>query len=248
MIRKLRHNFQHKLRQQGIEIRKAPGSYRPLSVFTLALQALMAKQGDAIRFVQVGANDGLYDDPLRPFVLKRGWQGILVEPQPLIFEKLTQNYADQADRLVFENLAISDGDSLVLYGPPADYVPDREDLQPESMVTSEPRVLADQLGVSKAALQKFEVPAMTLDQLFEKHNVTELDLLQIDAEGYDFSILKTLSLDKVKPILIQLETGHLQRPDLAELARHLNDAGYDFHYGGWTSDGIAIRSDFMISE
>ncbi|WP_114521342.1 FkbM family methyltransferase [Altererythrobacter sp. ZODW24] len=248
MIKKFRRMAQDRLLKRGIEVRKAPASYRPLPVFELVVESLMAKHGDTLKFVQIGANDGKYFDPLRPYILNRGWTGVLVEPQPPLFEQLKANYAECADRLAFENVAISDGDSLRLYLPPEGYKPARAEMQPESMVSNNPAVLAQQLDVSTSSLQSIDVPAMTLDALFAKHSIAELDLLQIDAEGYDWQILQTLDLSAVSPTLIQLETGHLGRRDLAAVAKHLCDAGYDFHYGGWTSDGIALKSDFLSGQ
>lgn len=55
--------------------------YRPLMEFTKNL-------GHPVRFIQLGASDGLKHDLLRPFVIGRKWKGVLVEPIPDSFEKL----------------------------------------------------------------------------------------------------------------------------------------------------------------
>jgi hypothetical protein len=39
-------------------------------------------------FVQIGANDGMGDDPVRRHVFEDGWVGVLVEPLPDVFERL----------------------------------------------------------------------------------------------------------------------------------------------------------------
>ena len=68
MLRTLRHRLFRALRLRGLEIRKAPGGeWRHLDVFRLAAEALMAKRGDGLRFVQIGANDGVFSDPIRDF-------------------------------------------------------------------------------------------------------------------------------------------------------------------------------------
>jgi hypothetical protein len=46
-----------------------------------------------IRYVQVGAFDGVSDYPTYPLIEKHGLQGILVEPQRDAFERLRANYA-----------------------------------------------------------------------------------------------------------------------------------------------------------
>lgn len=63
-------------------------------------------------FVQIGANNGLTDDPLRQFVTKHHWHGVLVEPQPQVFQQLLKNY-EQEKQLAFENAAIADKDGTV---------------------------------------------------------------------------------------------------------------------------------------
>src|SRR5271156_6703918 len=109
--------LQSRLRKIGIEVRKFPSvAFQPVSVFNLAVRLLMEKQGTEISFVQVGANDGVFGDPLRSYITKYPWRGVLVEPQPDVFDRLVRNYEPYADRLILENLAISsDRSELVLY-------------------------------------------------------------------------------------------------------------------------------------
>jgi len=237
MIRKLRLSLQQSLRRSGVELRKVPPRFEQLPVFDLAVQFLMASRGEQLSFVQVGANNGIDGDPLRAYILKRGWRGVLVEPQPNVFAELIANYAGHEDRLKFENVAISCGESLVLYRPPADWPVGADG---STYVSGVPHVLAKQLGVPEGALTRIEVPALTLDGLLAKHAITQLDLLQIDAEGYDWQVLRSIDLSRVAPALIQIETGHLARPDLAKVGEYLTDAGYDLCYTGRGADTIAM--------
>jgi FkbM family methyltransferase len=243
MPRRMRQAIQSSLRRRGIEVRKIPASFATIPVFDLAVQALMSQRGDVLRFVQVGANDGVFVDPLRPYVLSRGWRGILVEPQPDVFERLKANYAQSADKLIFENVAISSQDHLTLYLPPTD-LGHRDPAHAYSVVSSDARVIAKSARISESQLRKMDVPAITLDALLARHQITDFDLLQIDAEGYDWDVLQTLDLGKVAPTLIQFETGHLNRRKLTEMAEHLNAAGYLIYYAGFT-DALAMRREFF---
>jgi hypothetical protein len=50
--------------------------------------------------IQVGANDGIMCDPLRPYLAPgkdRRIRAVLIEPIPLYFEKLKELYADYAN-------------------------------------------------------------------------------------------------------------------------------------------------------
>ena len=232
--------------RRGIELRKAPAEFAPIPVFRLAVEALMSRRGEALSFVQVGANDGVFVDPLRHYILTRGWRGVLVEPQTEMFERLKANYAECSDRLVFENIAISSGGNLTLYLPPVqldDSV--SSSAYAYSVVSSDASVLAKQIGMRESQLRSVEVQSITLDSLFSRHNITDLDLLQIDAEGYDWEVLQTMNLDKVSPTMIQIETGHLHRRTLTEMAAYLNEEGYLIYYGGFQGDALAMKRDFF---
>ncbi len=72
---------------------------------------------------------------------------------------------------------------------------------------------------------------MTLNVLLAKHGIKEIDLLQIDAEGFDWKVLQTLDVERMKPTIIQLEYGHLPRQALTEMTRRLDDYGYELYFG-----------------
>lgn len=63
-------------------------------------------------FVQIGANDGLRNDPIHHYVRKYGWKGILVEPQSKVFSSLVKNYEGHSG-LIFENVAIGEEDGEI---------------------------------------------------------------------------------------------------------------------------------------
>ena len=91
-------------RKFGYRIQKYPSvTFSSVPVFDLSVQLLMAARGPCLNFIQVGANDGRYGDPLRKYIMKHPWHGILIEPQPDIYAKLCENYASVRDRLIFEN-------------------------------------------------------------------------------------------------------------------------------------------------
>ncbi len=80
---------------------------------------------------------------------------------------------------------------------------------------------------------------MTLQQLLDRHQIEHLDLLQIDAEGYDFEILQTLDFSKTKPTFINYERVLLQENEPA-CRRLLSDQGYMLMDWG-EKDTLAIR-------
>jgi FkbM family methyltransferase len=53
------------------------------------------------------------------------------------------------------------------------------------------------------------VRCMTFAELFAKHEIGRIDLMQIDVEGYEFELLKTLDFKTHRPRFINLEYVHL---------------------------------------
>lgn len=60
------------------------------------------------------------------------------------------------------------------------------------------------------------VPCMSLRSLLEQHDVQRVDLLAIDAEGFDWQILKQLDLSVYRPRAILFEVVHLSDVAKAE--------------------------------
>ncbi len=74
----------------------APTGYRieRVSRFERELQSLLHRPQRRLKFVQIGANDGIRFDGLYRFVTQQPCSGIVVEPLPDMFERLRANYAD----------------------------------------------------------------------------------------------------------------------------------------------------------
>lgn len=152
-----------------------------------------------IRFIQVGANDGIRGDPIRKMIVKYNWKGILIEPQEDVFLELKNNYKDLKE-LAFENVAIHRCQKYVSLFR---YLRDSRisSLYPDNRCLGKknPEYIIEET-----------VKAMTLNEVMSKHKWRMLDLLQIDAEGYDFAVIKTLDLNKYKPKIINYEEVSLR--------------------------------------
>lgn len=237
-----------KLRNKGIDVRKAPppSSFKAIPIFDLAVNYLIAKNNENLSFIQVGANDGDYGDPLKKYIFKYDWNGIFIEPQPEIFKELLINYKDLEERLHFENIAISNTpESISLFRPFIGKEINRSAIIESSIASTIPNVTARQFGIKESDLEEIKVPTMTLDAIVEKYQLLNIDILQIDTEGYDWGVLKTLNLKKHQPKIIQFEHGHMSPDIVEEMSCHLRDHGYLLYYGGHELDSVAIRSDFI---
>ena len=104
--------------------------------------------------------------------------------------------------------------------------------------------MAQQLGVKVAALQAFSVPCITLDELIARNEMGPIDILQIDTEGHDYNVLKTISLKTHKPLIIQFEHGHLSPVEINSAVSYLVENDYRILYGGLQCDTLALHQSF----
>jgi hypothetical protein len=72
-----------------------------------------------------------------------------------------------------------------------------------------------------------------------------LDVLQLDTEGFEWDVLQTLDLAECRPLLIRFEHGHLSPKIIGTMTQHLNGYGYLVYFGGYESDSVALRGDFI---
>ena len=65
-----------------------------------------------------------------------------------------------------------------------------------------------------------------------KFEMGKLDFLQIDAEGHDFSIIKSINFTNNRPGIIRFEAAHITQNKLSELLSILSDYEYLFFIEG----------------
>jgi FkbM family methyltransferase len=195
--------------------------------FDYVLDHYLASRDDPrpFYFLQVGAYDGVIDDPLHERVREENWHGILVEPQSSHFGRLVENYAG-LDGLTLVNAAISDQP-----GPRGMYVIQDDTGAPiESLgglasFREEPlRAFHGKMGshYPGSRVGSIEVACTTFADVLA--DASYLDLLQIDVEGYDLELLKLFDFGRITPPIVRFEHRHLSASELDDavllLARH----------------------------
>jgi FkbM family methyltransferase len=231
-VKRIKIAIQRMLNLFGYEMRKIPkvrpSDVIPIDVFRLVVQDRIDKQiryGDTkgFFFIQIGAHDGLHYDPIRPWVKKYHWHGILVEPQPKIFKRLAENYRDEP-QLILENAAVSsqDGQAVLYAFKETACLPDHA-----TMLASFYRDALVFNGHNyRGEIEELIVPAISIQSLLSKHQVNRVDLLQIDTEGYDFEIIKMFDYTRIKPTIIHFESAGLGVDEGLECFKFLNNLGY----------------------
>jgi FkbM family methyltransferase len=201
--------------------------------FTAVMARETRRPGD-FYFVQIGANDGLTVDPIREYILQHRWRGILVEPQKKFFAALQRNYAG-VPGLHFENVAISDrAENKQLFVPGGDN-PDAPEWGGLA-ATFKPR--AHSSGEDLNFAQE-EVACVTLESVVRKHGLPRIDLLQVDTEGYDYEIIKSVNFAAMAPRIIHYEHRHVTAEEQFNLKLLLKSHGYAVVEDGY--DTVAQR-------
>lgn len=183
-------------------------------------------------FVEIGSNDGVQHDYLRPYILGRAWRGVMVEPVPYVFERLRRNYGS-IDRVALENAAIADRDgTLPFYHLREAGAAERDELPGwyDGIGSFSRDVVAghaNHIPDIEARVVSAEVPALTFESLCRKHDITGLDLVLVDTEGYDSRIVRSIDLADRHPRLLVYEHYHLDPEERAGCAEHVRRHGYE---------------------
>ncbi|MCB1079074.1 MAG: FkbM family methyltransferase [Verrucomicrobiae bacterium] len=183
--------------------------------------------------VQIGANDGLHDDPIRHFILHRGWEGLLIEPVPSIFKSLRANYAN-AKGIRFENAAIGDTDGI----QPFFYIDDPKDELPAwtHEVGSFFRDLVPNQVSGKdvtSYIRQIDVPCHSFRSVMAKHQLSKADVLVTDVQGFDDRIILQIPFDEIKPSIIVYESCLLDESSRARCEELLKANGYTLESDQW---------------
>jgi FkbM family methyltransferase len=155
-------------------------------------------------FVDVGANDPFVESQSF-FLEQRGWNGILIEPQPILARRLSEN---RKAKVVLKACGSPHDVGKTL---PLRILGTNAALFPERVFEN----------VSEA-YQTVDVELDTLDNILNSEGVRKIDFLSLDIEGYEVEALQGFSMEKYSPLLVLIE-DHLFNLEKHQL---LTKAGY----------------------
>ena len=160
-------------------------------------------------YVDVGASDPFYNSNTQRFY-ERGWCGINIEPGISEYLKITIH----RKRDVNLNFAISDQNG--------EY-PFYED-ENDSSISS---LLESDNSLEIKSKHSRIVKTRTLDYVFKKHlKNRKIDLLSVDAEGFDLNVLKSNNWEIYRPKVVVVECNK----NVIEIKKFMNKHDYIFVY------------------
>jgi FkbM family methyltransferase len=234
----------------GYSVRKIPrtmpvDSVTGLNVLELLVEKLVTQRGIAGLFlVQIGANDGLQEDPVRPILERQALSALLCEPVPEAFERLRASYRGITHAVLNQCAVGMTSGELELY-----QVRSSATEHDRTLVTSfDPTHVEHYCRLWNLPLERITrvtVPCKTVPDLLRESGRTTANIVVTDTEGMDHIICNQfLDLD-VPPDIIHFEYCNSPVDSIGALFRRLESMGYGFARSGL--DVTAARLDWLTA-
>jgi len=214
---------------------------------------LFALKRRRYKIIQVGANDGVRNDPINRFIkdFSNSISYLGFEPQKIPFKDLKENYKSYSN-FYFINQCIGEDNKTKFYFFNDNYKDlckkknwtfsnGTNSLMKENLYK---RLKAANLNPDDY-IDSFETSVLPLKRSIEINypdileNFKNIDLLQVDAEGYDDEVIYNSSVDFFKPKYINFEHKNLTKVKYDKLKDFLMQNSYSCIE--WkTSDCLAV--------
>lgn len=222
-----------------------------------ALRSWIDKQVDAcmnralkslsqVHLIQIGANDGVRYDPVRKIIERFPCRALLIEPVPYIFEQLQINYA-RFPNVELRQTAVTDmhgASSLPFY-----CFLEKAHLPFDPDYTMWGSFEKTQISKFRSIVAHFdelltciEVPVTEINELITSAKFEQLDVLQVDAEGWDIRLINAIELSQCQPSIIRFEHLHAPKAEVYALLQKL----WQHHYATYSIglDTLAVHQSW----
>lgn len=158
-------------------------------------------------FIELGANNGLFQSNTAFLEFERNWKGILIEPSVKGYNECNIN---RPNSICVNCACVSDDfKDEFIYG-------DFED----------GHAMASINGMRTQSNELCKVKVLTLEHILDEYNIKNIDFLSLDTEGYELEILKGLNLDKYTPKYMLIE---IYDKDFNDILQFLISKKYKLH-------------------
>jgi FkbM family methyltransferase len=192
-------------------------------------------------FVEVGALDGFGASNTYFFEKERNWTGLLIEPNPIEFNKIDDHPRPLSHK---ENCAISNEEmdiNFLSIGGPCNVLSGilefyntqhMERIERElNMYSSYPE--GHELHSTRETIK---MKAVRLQTLFDKYNMTDIDLISIDVEGAEMQVLESIDYNKTNIYCFLIENNY----GLEKETDFLTSKGYKY-LGNIEWDSVFVK-------
>ncbi len=188
-----------------------------------------------LTFLQIGAYDGVGEDDLRGLVLTHNLRGVLLEPQPAAFARLERTYRNQTNVTLLEAAIAEQPGVRDLYCKRGE----------ASMAASFDRDHLRRHGIADSEIVTQKVVCQTVESALAAAGLTQVDLIQIDAEGYDWQIIRSINFERLRPKILRFEYRNMPPQDADACLELL--ASHDYRFIVEDRDIIAYQSAELLA-
>ncbi|MDP1581744.1 MAG: FkbM family methyltransferase [Candidatus Didemnitutus sp.] len=228
------HAFHRLLRRSGLFVASTRYSgiryldHPPISAFDGVLLRIFPDLRE-LNFIQIGANDGVQSDPIATYLNRYHWSGLMLEPLIGNFARLQQLHGNNP-RIILRQAALDVvAGRRVVYDLSTAATADQPAWARGLGSFSRERVAAAaaELNLAADVLQSEEVECITWPQVWQEFGQRRCDLLVLDTEGYDITLLRAADLARHRPRLILFEHACVALPERMAFYEELVSLGYN---------------------
>ena len=247
------------LRKFGIDISYVNEKSRNPRMYENSLRGAISVK-KPFNIIQVGANDGKYNDPIYDFArrYKNSTNIILVEPINAVIPHLEENYSyHPSSEIVNKAIGDQESSSIQLYGIDqsnwddinAGYGEDWPDYRiPTGVTTTNREQMLQWISENvqsdanpESIIEEFDVEVAQPDSMInQSQNMDDVQLLQVDAEGFDDEVVFSFFEADVYPNIINIESKHLSQERQKKYDQRCKNEGYDV-YNYTSSEKLAMK-------
>ncbi|UFS72770.1 FkbM family methyltransferase [Geomonas sp. RF6] len=211
---------------RAVYLHEALGSFSQYQE-DLIIDAIFRGRKDGV-YVDVGANDPVLLSNTKRFY-DRGWCGVNVEPTPHLYRKLAQ----ARPRDINLEMGVGPTESEMTF-----YLLNVDTLSSFDRETA----LRNVKEFDVTVVEERPVKVIPLVQIFERYlDGRQVDLLSVDTEGCDLTVLQSNRWDEHRPEVVIVETNQ----DHGLVGDFLATVGYTLVYQNHTN-GIFLRSESLV--
>jgi FkbM family methyltransferase len=212
-----------------------------------------------ITLIQVGANDGMTFDPVHKFIKRDNWNGVLLEPQKYVYDKFLSKIYRKNKGIVTLNAAIGKQDGTM----PIYKIGFTNERWASGLTTFDRKVLEHQFDrghverrAKRSGIQVPEdkskwiveekVEVVSFSTLLDRYKLNDVDLLQIDTEGFDYEVIKMIDFTRMQPDIIVFENALIPGNGREECNAYLESKGYKVMEHDGNTLCVHSLSAFMV--
>ena len=190
----------------------------------LVKRGLIPDEGGS--FVDVGCNDPVYLSNTWHLEKRRGYQGLAIDPLDLA----PRWSLERPETKFVQTLISAEKKDIDFY-----------EVQGEQPWHSMMSGVVSSVDLSGRAgnVAVRQMTATPLAEIFRKEGVAQIDVMFVDVEGHELSVLESVAWHEVRPQVLVIENfGRMRKQD--EIRRFMLAKGYKFLARIWISDDIFV--------